>query len=358
MRRKGWAILGRRAERALIFILFILLTPADLLAATAYVGALSGRIYRVPPSGVAELITQLPGPIGALSHRPGGGLFACASTPSPRIFTVAENGTSAEISAGLAPFPCSDSVVSEEGRLFVLLSRSPDKADEIWEVPLGGGGAHLVANPAGVLLPDGGVLGFSLGTGGIFLLPTQEQTLGRVLRATVAGNVSVFFSPSPPLNLLVDASSDSAGALFILSQEKSGPNSNNRSVLRLDGGVLTTVAGADLVGDDARHLSVGAGGEIFVIGGGYGGGDPDSYLQRILPGPSATIVTTFPSEALSALDDDQFEPFTVGQPAQVPAVSSPVAPAGLLLSLSLAALLAVFANRRRGPEQARRARSR
>lgn len=326
--------------RSFAAVWLILVGPAELLAANAYVGAMSGRIFKVPPSGVAQLIAQLPNPIGAISRSPDGVLFVCANATAPRIFAVAESGSSTEISASLPSYPCGDSVFSADRRLFVLLRRSPSEADEIWEVMLDGSGSHRVVNLAGALFPDGGVLGMTLGNGGDFFLPTQEQSLGRVLRATRHGTVSVHFAPYPPLNLLVDAAADSTGALFILSQAKVGPNPNNRSVLKLQGGLLTTVAGSEVVGGAAGRVSVGDAGEIFVLGGGFGGGDPVAYVQRILPGVGASILATFPNETTTALDDDRFEGFVVGKPTQVAIVSSPFSMAGIVLVATLLILLA------------------
>ena len=71
-----------------------LLAAAPLQAAIAYIGSLSGRLYRVPPSGVAQLITTLPGQIAGVSRSSDGKLFVCVNAPAARIFEVADSGVS------------------------------------------------------------------------------------------------------------------------------------------------------------------------------------------------------------------------------------------------------------------------
>jgi hypothetical protein len=79
---------------------------SQALGATAFVGTLSGRLYRVTPDGNAQVLTTLPGPIAALARSQDGVFFVCVHAPSPRIFQVAPNGDSSEVDVGLPVSAC------------------------------------------------------------------------------------------------------------------------------------------------------------------------------------------------------------------------------------------------------------
>jgi hypothetical protein len=313
-------------------------------ATSVFVGDGAGRIMRIEPDGSTSILANVGGPVGGLKRSRDGTIFVCRGLPPFTVFAVSTTGNVTPIATvDAAPVgTCGDLELSPSGRIFVLLNRDPSTT-EIWEAFRDGSSASRLVS-LGPPAVDGNALHFALDAHGTFLLATQEQTRGRVLRATTGGDVDeVFADPSRPP--FVDIAVGSGDEVLLLGQELSGPNANNRSISRLAGGTLTQLVGPDGVGELAGRLTQGDPGEFFVTAGGFG--TSIALVQRIVPGVGTTTLASFDvQESLSAIDDDHLDP-AASPPSAIPVLASPLAFGSLLLTALLAASIA-FRIRRPG----------
>lgn len=317
----------------------------DARAASVFVGTFSGKIFRVDPDGSAALLATAAGPIGGVARGPNGRMYACVQLPPAQVQVIESDGTLSNVGTPLpAGHNCGQLAVAANGRIF-LVEVASSEASVVWEVFANGQPSLQLFTLFDTLL-EGHVAGFDLTGDGTFVIATQEQTFGRILSVTPGGHVTTLVTAG----LLNGVSVDSAGQIVVLAHETSGPHANNRSLRRLEEGVLLVIAGADVIGDELSRVSSGEPGEYFVAGGGFG--TSIAIVQRVLSDGTATLLRAFPEESITSLDDDHFEVSV--PPAEVPIISELFSTAGLIMVGAFAAVTEWTLRRRRGARRGRR----
>jgi hypothetical protein len=150
-----------------------------------------------------------------------------------------------------------------------------------------------------------------------------DEVGGRIIRVTRTREISVFFDPGfPPLNCALGGLGDdfdairfnTQGVLFILGREgTAGPPvcSQTEIIWKLQDGILSTFVDPGVIGNGAKSLAIDANDNLFVSGGGFGGGQPDGFIQRVDPSSgTVTTLTPFPGAGpIEDIDDDSFDSF-------------------------------------------------
>lgn len=191
-----------------------------------------------------------------------------------------------------------------------------------------GGGSHgeilelHEGQPATTLWSSAGVLRaneiatgvITVGPGGDLYVTTGSITAGgRILRVTRAGAMTIFFDTHfGPEGSAGSMRFSSDGDLFFLGPAVGSCSmvGNPRSIWRLHFGVLSVfVQCENLPGETALYLTMGPNGDLYVAGGGYGGGDGPGFVARVSPTGTVSDLITGIDGPVAGIDDDAFDVF-------------------------------------------------
>jgi sugar lactone lactonase YvrE len=336
--------MNRKLLFCIVLLCIGLFEAIPVLAGSVFVSELaSGSVVEVDEFGAQTIFASGLGRPSTLKFDKKGNLFVLdhgEQNSSPRILKVATTGETTTFTASLPPISdgnvtrsFNDLAISNAGKVFLLAFAFPSNSGtlpftEVWELDKGKEPVLFVAIKDEVQ-PRQLASDFTFGPGGDLYLSLTggvtgvDEVGGRIIRVTRTGKISVFFDPEfPPLNCALgglgvdfDAIAFNAqGALFILGREGTeGPPvcSQTRIIWELQGGILSTFVDSGVIGNGALSLAIDANDNLFVSGGGFGGGQPDGFVQRVdLSSGTITTLTTFPgSGPIFDIDDDNFDSF-------------------------------------------------
>ena len=309
-------IMNRRLVFCLVLVGISLFRAAPVLAGSVFVSQMaSGNVVRIDEAGTQTIFASGLGQPGPLKFDKAGNLFVLDFSV-PQVLKITPTGAVSTFTTGIPGDNFVALTIADDGTVFLLVNgQEPTVGEataEVWEL-VEGGAAILLATTVNDAPLGQSARGFTFGPGGDLYLAMQGGNGGgRIMRVTRAGQVSTFFDPGlPAFNSgggdMVDVRFDSQGDMLILGHV---PPGNSRIIWKVQNGVFSTFVGAGAISSGALQLSIDSSDNLFVSGGGFGGGDPDGAIQRIDPSGTVTTLTTFPGAGpIIDIDDGSFDSF-------------------------------------------------